>query len=529
MTAAGAARACRRTGEGGLAMVAVLATTVIVMTIAVALVGLMNTDLLHASIHDAVSRSYYIAQAGLEEAIGAAARAADPVPYHTPKEGVTAAYGGGRYTYWVDAGPAAGCGPGLKTLEALGEVPLLGRAIPSRVRACGIGGTPQAVALFGVSRVEFQGDRTRAYLAPYGARSPGNGASLGSFTEVRFADPGIRLNALSETAVETLTLRDDDRIPDYGLFGFAERPDYNPDPTVDPTPWVLSVFGEIVKARPLLGETLSPCGTPYACVTAPLRANDIEDAATLRGPVGQGTESAGLPHVYMQRTRKAVLPLLSLDPAAFASLAAENTANDTINRAVGLSKKTTSVYTPFEFYEIVAYLDAHGGERLRGTIYVSGTVQLVQDLDLGGSAGDVTLAVAGDLILAEDVRLANRHDLSTAAGRQRPGILVFGFTVPAARPTPLCRGQAVNGSGRLVLCGGSRQRLTVDGLIYTTDGMAVGPGASVDQIGAMYHGNRGTSNPSFASENATVVLRFDPLALSVFGRGLSILSWQQLH
>ena len=47
-------------------------------------------------------------------------------------------------------------------------------------------------------------------------------------------------------------------------------------------------------------------------------------------------------------------------------------------------------------------------------------------------------------------------------------------------------------------------------------------------MGAMYHNNRGTANPSFASQDATVVLRFDPLALSGFGRGLAILSWQQL-
>jgi len=334
---------------------------------------------------------------------------------------------------------------------------------------------------------------------------------------------------LSEREVETVSLRDVGRIPDYGLFGFAERPDYNPDPAVDATPWVLSIFGKIVKARPQLGEIANPCGTSYACLTAPYHANDIEDAVTLRSTVERGTGSAGgLPHVYLQRIRKAELPLLSLNPATFVSLAAGNDANASINRAAGLSKKTNSIYTPLEFYEIVGYLGTNSVERLRGTIYVTGTVQLVQDLDLGGSAGDVTLAVAGDLILTEDARLTDRHDLSTTGGRQTPGILVFGFGVPTARSTPVCHKQAVNGSGRLVLCGGPRQELTVDGLIYTADGMAIGPGASVDQIGAMYHGNRGTSNPSFISENAIVVLRFDPLALTVFGKGLSILSWQQL-
>lgn len=59
--------------------------------------------------------------------------------------------------------------------------------------------------------------------------------------------------------------------------------------------------------------------------------------------------------------------------------------------------------------------------------------------------------------------------------------------------------------------------------------MLMEPRASVDQVGAMYHNHRGTPNPSFINNNATVVLRFDPLALSVFGSGIAIQSWQQLH
>jgi hypothetical protein len=85
----------------------------------------------------------------------------------------------------------------------------------------------------------------------------------------------------------------------------------------------------------------------------------------------------------------------------------------------------------------------------------------------------------------------------------------------------------VNWSGRRVLC--DRSTLAVDGLIYTQDGMTVHSQAFVDQVGAMYHDNRGTPNPSFSANDATVVLRFDPLALSPFGTGIAILSWQQLH
>jgi hypothetical protein len=87
-------------------------------------------------------------------------------------------------------------------------------------------------------------------------------------------------------------------------------------------------------------------------------------------------------------------------------------------------------------------------------------------------------------------------------------------------------GLDVNGSGRLVMCAGST--LVVDGLVYTQDGMAIQPQAFVDQVGAMYHNNRGTSNPSFMIQDATLVLRFDPLALSTFGTGITTLSWQQL-
>ncbi len=71
--------------------------------------------------------------------------------------------------------------------------------------------------------------------------------------------------------------------------------------------------------------------------------------------------------------------------------------------------------------------------------------------------------------------------------------------------------------------------LVVDGLIYTQDGMTIEPKASVDQVGAMYHSTSGATNASFTSKSATIVLRFDPLALTVFGRGIGIVSWQQLH
>jgi len=163
---------------------------------------------------------------------------------------------------------------------------------------------------------------------------------------------------------------------------------------------------------------------------------------------------------------------------------------------------------------------------IRDRIYIDGPLQMLRRVNLGGPAGNVTLAVRGDLIIRPTAIATNRHDLSTVAGRQVPGIVVFGTGAPTLRTRDVCDVE-LNGSGRLVVCGGGT--LVADGLIYTQDGMTVGPKAFVDQVGAMYHNNRGTSHSSFINDNATVVVRFDPLALSAFGTGISILSWQQLH
>ncbi len=148
-------------------------------------------------------------------------------------------------------------------------------------------------------------------------------------------------------------------------------------------------------------------------------------------------------------------------------------------------------------------------------------------MSLGGPSGNVTLAVRGDLIIYNERTLTITHDLSTVPGRRAPSVVVLGAPDPSPTPTQVCGGQYVTGSGRLVMCEGTT--LIVDGLVYTQDGMSIQSLASVDQIGAMYHNNRGTPNPSFTTRDATVILRFDPLALSVFGKGLALVSWQQLH
>ena len=499
--------------ERGLAMITLLVTVMIVTLISVSLVGFMNTDMRHASIQYAVARSFYIAQAGLEEAKAQFFAAADPTLYATPAEGVTEAYGSGRFTYWVGADSGAGCGMGLETLEAVGEVPYLNRTFSTRVRACGVPGAPFLSALFGVGRVRLQGAATRLYLAPYLTGAPGGGGSLGSFTEINFSDNNVRVNAINDAFSETLTLRDG-RFLDYMLFGFPSAPRYDPSPTDDPVPWILPVFGDIIKAQPATGLAPNACGTSYACVTAGNSLTDIDRISDLRG-------ANYARHVYMNRMREETLPRLALASTLFRGQAAQNTGNAAINKALRFPRPG-SVYAPQQFYQIVAYLAADPTKSLQGTVFVDGSVLVSQSVELG----NVTLVVAGDLIIDKDVHITIRHDLSTASGRRAPGIMVFGSLAPSAAPVNECEEQ-LNRTGRLVLCNGST--LTVDGLVYTRDGMAVHPRALVDQVGAMYHDTGGTGNDSFSVRDATVVLRFDPLALSAFGKGIAILSWQQVR
>jgi len=512
-----------------MALVTVLATLIIVTAIAMSLVGLLHTDITHASIQHAVASSFAVAQAGLAEAQAAVFAASDPFTYTNPSgtAGEQRPYGqNGQFIYWVDTGPAAGspCGPGLKTLEALGEVTYLRRQIPARVRACGLPGTPYLAALFGVSIVEAQGATSRTYIVPFQASTPGSprGGALGSFTEINFGDAGVHLNAVSETGVETLALRDG-VFPDYALFGFSSRPAYEANPAVEPVPWITAVFGDIIKAQPTTGPLANRCGTAFACVTAQNSSTDVPSIQALRA-------AEHMRHAYMNGMVQQVLPPLVFDPDSMRSMAAANGANQTLNQDAGLGGKTDSVYAPAEFTLLVAHLASHCPPRcLRGTVYVDGTYRFMQTVTLGGESGDVTLAVRGDLIIDGNISVTNRHDLSTVAGRRLPGVMVFGLATPTPGSTNACGGNQVNGSGRFILCGGSSQRLTVDGLLYSVDGMVIGPQAMVDQIGAMHHSNRGTANRSFTNQNGTLVIRFDPMALSAVGRGLTVVSWQQLR
>lgn len=497
-----------RKTEGGVAILSVLTSTLLLTLMAIGLVGIMNTDLTHASIQGAVSHSFYNAQTGVQQGEIYAQRNAS-----TPSTGVSASFAGGSYTFWVDAGPAAGspCGAGIRTVEAVGSFPFLARTISTRLRACGLG-SPMAIALFGVNTLHFQGasSGSRAfYLAPYNPPgvpcTQGNGSSIGSFREINFQDTGVRMNALTGQSV---TVHGLGAVPDYTLFCFASLAAYQATNGI-------SAFGTIFKAEPQTGPVPNPCGTtPFGCVDAKNNASDIPNIPSLR---------AVERNVYMGAMGSAVLPrvtpctgsFVSFCPSTFSQQALVTTANQPVNQAAGLLvgdailvAKTNSYYTPQQFTEIVAYLVSNPAAQLRGTVYVNGGLTINANVTLGTT--DATLVVQGDLSV--NGNLTNTHDLSTQTGRQIPSVILFGSgTGP--------------GSGVFTLNGA----YTGDGLIYTSDGFQMSPNSTVDQIGALYNNApAGSTNTSGIGKNSEYIMRFDPQALQVLNlKDFSQLSWQQ--
>src|SRR3972149_3457679 len=188
--------------ERGVALITVLVITLITTGICIALVGLMNTDLTHAGIQHAKARSFEAAQAGLETARDVVTDAPDPVAFATAPGGVPgtlcpATGTGSDFTYWVDAGPATTCPPGLKTLEAEGQGNYLAFTIRSRVQACGVPGPAFPTALFGVSLIEAQGATSRTYIAPFSVGRPGapRGAHIGGLRGDHVQENGRRPRA----------------------------------------------------------------------------------------------------------------------------------------------------------------------------------------------------------------------------------------------------------------------------------------------------------------------------------------------
>lgn len=522
-------RRLRRDAAGMITLPA-LVVVLLISAIGFGLVGVMNTDITHATIQGTVSRTYFVTQAGLQEAV--VRLKADPL-YRTAAypSGVSAtSFGGGGGQFWIwveDYAPQED----TVTITVRGRVTSAGRTVVSEIRAIALVGPPIPFGLFGVSTVVAQGANSRTYLAPWRPSGPGvpRGANMGSFFDINFQDTGSRLNAVSETAVDTVTLREG-TFNDWELFGFTSRPSYDPN---EPLPWILGAFGDIVKAQPDTGGPLHSCTPPtnFACLTVRNSSNDIVNMYELR-------ETENMGHVFMSRVRKRMLPVATLDPAPLLAEATANTANGTVNTAAGIGH-ANAVYTADEFHCLLAYVEANPGTVVSGTLYVTGDAQLGGNMRIGCGGPprmttledqfvltDGTLAIEGNLTMDNNSTLTIQHDIYNAnpviadAARQMIALALF----PGAGP---------NSWGRLIMQGGSQQKLVVDGLLYTSDGIDIGPQAMVDLIGAMYHNTTNNTRPSFESTNATTVIRYDSLAGSRLASApaiaVTILSWQQLR
>src|SRR5262249_49877499 len=158
--------------------------------------------------------------------------------------------------------------------------------------------------------------------------------------------------------------------------------------------------------QPSTGVLPNRCGTPYACLTVGNTLTDVRSVGELRA-------ANYARHVYVNDIREQRFPPLALDRKAFQVLAAQNRANIELNRIVGLGTKADSLYERMEFYRLMFYLAGQPAKFLRGPIYVRGTIELLRSMNMGGPAGNATLAVEGDLIIDKKLALTNRHDLSS--------------------------------------------------------------------------------------------------------------------
>lgn len=524
-------RTCGVRQEDGMAVVPVLIVVVIISAIGFGMIGVMNTDITHATIQGVVSRSFFVAQAGAQNALVCLKGPNPPVcrtsPYPATVDPIP--FDSGQFWVWVE--DYGGTDSGFWQVTSRGRATTAGRTVTAEVRVI-VG--PLNIGLFGESTVAAQGANSRTYLAPWRTVAPGvpRAPNMGSFLDINFQDTGTRLNAVSETSADTVTLRGV-TFNDWELYGFTTRPVYDPN---DTEPWILAVFGDIIKAQPDTNPWLHSCSPPsmYACLTVQNSSTDIQTINYLRGV-------ENMRHVYMNNARARVLPQASLDPVQFFNEATANTANAPVNVGAGVPNPTNcgagscAAYTAAEFACVLAYLNSNPGQSIAGMNYVRGDVQIGGTARIACGGGrptnralasdlvirDGTLVVEGDLTMSNNTTLTIQHDILNPV----PAV------ADAARQT-VALALFPNGSsrGRFIMQGGALQRFVADGLVYTSDGMEVGQQALVDVIGAMYHRTANNTLPSFDNINGTTVLRFDPLATRrLRSFGIEILSWQQLR
>ncbi len=117
-------------GEAGVTVVPVLVVVLVVSAIGIGLVGVMNTDITHATIQGAVSRSYFVTQAGLEDAV--VQLKANALFRTAPYPAVVGAqnFGGGQFWLWVED-----YAEDMVQITSRGRATTAGRTVTAEVRA----------------------------------------------------------------------------------------------------------------------------------------------------------------------------------------------------------------------------------------------------------------------------------------------------------------------------------------------------------------------------------------------------------
>jgi hypothetical protein len=185
----------------------------------------------------------------------------------------------------------------------------------------------------------------------------------------------------------------------------------------------------------------------------------------------------------------------SVERVHYRTMAAANLTNQTVNKAAGrrfgdayLERKADSVYTPDQLERVLDYVhDAKAGS-LRGVIYVSGGVSLMEGMQL--EIADGALVAESTVYLGRDSAIEVTHSAGT---RTLPGLVVLD-------------------GGALVLTSGARLR--AHGLVYISGMIDLGRDTRVDIVGAVLGGDPELSVRSYAS---SVVIRYDPAIMGTPG------------
>lgn len=445
-----------RTRESGAALIVVLVLTVIIAGASGAFIWFMNQQQTRAGARLRSAAALGAAEAGVHRALsvlestGADGRSPGRIwrpSAHT--EGVAVGALQGRYTISIADAPG-----GAVVITSTGNVGGIIRRL--RVRAY-LASPALLAALHGASFVRIEQPPAATFILPYGA---GIGdrpwIHIAAGREIWFATTDVSINN-----------------PDAPLAGA-------PGPADGP-------------AAP---NSATAVGRPGPVRLLIARGGEVTlGAAHERVDLDQLRATGVYVEGVVLRT-EALPPLPEVDRDYYRSLAAANATNALMNEAAGkyvgdadLALKRDSVYTRTEFEQLQAYFKSGLAlPRLRGVIYVSGGIVLVEDRRL--EIADGALVTEGTVRLGEGASLDVTH---TAATRTLPGLIVLD-------------------SGALFVSGDAHLR--AHGLVYASRVIDIKEGARADIVGAVLGNDAGLS---FRNTGGTVVIRYDPAVLGTPG------------